>query len=338
MQKDLTLIKIILGQNQPKQADIIIPKKDQLAYFSYIEFIDEKFDKLVLKATQKIFPQAAMEIRIDKDPAMGANNKKIWIEHDLYFEEANHRGTYWAPFWGANNQGEKIPLEKALFTFEYFLNYVTNNGSSINHVIEQFNFTDNTPYFPNNASLNESEVDDFLLQSVPLLKKYSRGYGLWAYRDYADNALYNSSFELGLDGWETGGHVTINEIEGQKQLELTKNSSIAQTYNPFARHMLATSYKQLNLCLESLDTGNIDIYANNLLVLTAIINKGNNCISLDAENFINAKQIEFKLVSQSTLTIDEIKLYGFVQRLRVYDEFNHSSLYLQSIQKINKEL
>lgn len=338
IQKDLTLLKIILGQNQPRQDNITIPKKDQLAYFYYIEFIDKKFDELVLKTTKTIFPQTAMEIRIDKDPAIGANNEKIWVEHNLYFEEVNHRGTYWAPFWGANNQGEKITLEKALFTFEYFLNYVTDNGKSTNHVIEQFNFTDNTPYFPNNASLYEEEVDDFLIKSVPLLKKYSRGYGLWAYRDYADNALYNSSFELGLDGWKTEGHVSIHETEGQKQLILTKNSSISQNYNPYARHMLATSYKQLNLCIESLKTGHIDVYANNHLETTAILNKGSNCITLNAENFINAKQIEFKLAAQSELIIDEIKLYGFVQSLGVYDEFNRSGLYLKSIQKINGEL
>jgi len=338
MQKDLTILKIILGKNEPKMADIAIPTKDEIAYFYYIEFIDKKFNELVLKTTKQVFPQTAMEIRIDKDPVKAVNGEKIWIGHNLYFDEPNHRGTYWAPFWGADNQGEKLSLKQAIFNFEYFLNYVTKNGTSTNHVIEQFNFTDNTPYFPNNASLNEFEVEEFLRQSAPLLKKYSRGYGVWAYRDYADNALYNASFEMGLDGWETQGELKLLKAEGDNQLTMTKNSSISQNYNPHARHMLATSYKQLNLCLKSVNTGALDIYINQNVVAHAILNKGDNCIKFKTDNFISAKQVNFKIVANTNLILDEIKLYGFVQRLGMYDEFDRPSVYVNYIIKLNNQL
>lgn len=338
MNKEPTLLKMILGENEPKLADIVLPKKEDMAYFFYIDFIDKRFDELVLKTTKQVFPQTAMEIRIDKDPAKGANGENIWIGHDLYFDEPNHRGTYWAPFWGADNQGEKLSLKQALFNFEYFLNYITDNGKSTNHVIEQFNFTDNTPYFPNNASLNETDVAEFLELSAPLIKKYSSGYGVWAYRDYADNALYNASFEMGLDGWEIQGEAKLLETKGDNLIVLGKGSSISQSYNPHARHMLAISYNQLSLCLYSATLGELDVYMNQNLVAQAILDKGDNCIEFESEKFIKADQVEFKIVAKTNLTIDEIKLYGFVQKLGMYDEFNKPGSHLNAVKQLNVEL
>ena len=336
MKKDKTLLKMILGKNDIKQADIALPKKDEMAYFYYIEFIDKKFDELILSSTKSVFPQTAMEIRVDKDPAVSSTAEKIWIEHDLYFDEPNHRGTYWAPFWGADNQGEKLTLKQALFNFEYFLNYATNQGQSTNHVVEQFNFTDNTPYFPNNASLNDNDVSEFLLQSIPLFKKYSAGYGVWAYRDYADNAIYNASFEFGLDGWDNS-NVRIVGDSGDQQLKLNTGGFISQQFRPHERFMLARSYQQLDLCIKAEQTGSLSVYANDNLETTLIVNQGDNCFKLNASNFIN-ESAEFKLIAQSDIIIDEIKLYGFVQKLGVYDEFNNTGPYLKAIQQVNSTL
>lgn len=338
MQKDLNILKVIVGQNTIKEENITIPNKNEMEYVYYIEFIDEKFDELVLKTTRSIFPQTAMEIRIDKDPVKGVNGEIIWVEHKLYFDEKNHRGTYWAPFWGADNQGEKLSLKQALFNFEYFLNYVTDNGESTNHVIEQFNFADNTPYFPNNASMHESDVAEFLKQSAPLLKKYSQGYGVWAYRDYADNALYNASFEFELDGWVSSGEVKIIKEEGDNQLTMSKNSSIAQSYNPHQRHMLARSYQLLNLCIHAESSGEIDVFANNDLIANALLNKGENCIEVPAEKLVNASLVEFKIIASSDVILDELKLYGFVQILGVYDEFNQAGIHLNSVKLLNTQL
>lgn len=338
LQRDEMTLKVVMGNNTIKKELIAIPKKTDMAYFYYIEFIDKKFEELVLKPTQSIFLQTAMEIRIDKDPVKSATGENIWVGHKLYFDEKNHRGTYWAPFWGANNQGEKLPLKQALFNFEYFLNYVTDNGKSTNHVIEQFNFTDNTPYFPNHASLNESEVAEFLSKSAPLLKKYSNGYGVWAYRDYVDNSLYNSSFEVGLDGWVTQGEVKLIKGNRDNQIKLSKDSSISQSYNPHTRHMLATSYQQLNFCFVSENTGNIDIYSSSDLVANIAVETGTNCIKFQAEKLVTAKQVELRIVANNDLVLDELKLYGFVQKLGMYDEFNSPASHLKAIKQLNVKL
>jgi hypothetical protein len=338
MQKDLTLLKVLLGRNEIKKNEISLPNKQDGDYFYYIEFIDQQLNKLILNPAKQVFPEASMEIRIDKDPAKAMNGENIWVSHDLHLDDKKHRGTYWAPFWGADNNGEIISLKQALFNFEYFLNYVTDQGKSTNHVIEQFNFTDNTPYFPNNAKLADDEVDDFLLASVPLLKKFSAGYGVWAYKDYADNALYNSSFEIGLSGWASQGNVEIITNNQDKQLQLNQSSSISQSYKPTERFMLANSYSQLNLCLDVIKPGRLEIYVNQGIQKSIDLEKGNQCYQLQALAFVNDMQEEIKFVAKTDLTIDEIKLYGFVQKLGLYDEFGQKGPYLDAIQLINTKL
>ena len=190
LSQDTNKVKLILGVNELDESQIAIPSKEEMSYLYYLEYIDMKFDELILNSTKEIFPEAAMEIRVDKDPILNSSGKTVWIEHDLHFDEENHRGTYWAPFWGAQNKGELLSAKESLANFEYFLKTVTNSNQSNNHVIEQFNFTDNTPYFPNNAEINSNEIDEFLLDTVPLLKKYSSGYGLWAYINHYPHSLY----------------------------------------------------------------------------------------------------------------------------------------------------
>lgn len=338
MEKDETLLKILLGKNETKKTDITVPTKSDPTYFYYIEFIDQRFDALILSPAKSVFPQAAMEIRIDKDPVTSTTAEKIWVPHNLYFDEVNHRGTYWAPFWGAENNGEKLSLERTLFNFEYFLKYVTNQGKSTNHVIEQFNFTDNTPYFPNNAVIEKTKVNDFLVAAVPLLKEYSQGYGVWAYRDYADNALFNASFEMGLDGWTTGGDVTIVGDDSSHELRINRDGFISQTFQPHERFILATAYQQLDLCLFASATGNMEIYVNNELEKLLTVDKGNNCFQLDANKFVTNQHTNFKLVSKSDLIVDEIILFGFVQKLGLYDETNQPGPYIKSIRDINVKL
>src|SRR5699024_11096258 len=71
--------------------------------------------------------------------------------------------------------------------------------------LDQLLFTDNTPGFEENPRLAEAEEAEFLRSAAPVLEEYTMGYGIWTYRDYCNNKLYNSQFALGTKGWETSG-------------------------------------------------------------------------------------------------------------------------------------
>ena len=98
---------------------------------------------------------------------------------------------------------------------EKVLLHSTGNATSL-PILGQFNFQDNTPHMMHVLkSIDLEECNAFLEKSAALLKKYTKGYGLWAYRNYRQSEIFNGSFLLGLEGWKSqkGGEGSI-EIEG----------------------------------------------------------------------------------------------------------------------------
>ncbi len=330
------LIKVIIGKNEINIADTPIPQKSAQAYVLYSQFVDDQLDQ-ILQLTRTVFPGTALEVRIDKYPVK-VNDNNIWIGHDLYLEDDVHRATYWAPFWGAENKGELITADEAIEKFDYFLNMVTNNGNNINHIIEQFNFTDNTPYFPNNANIKPDEVNDFLHKAAPLLKQKSTGYGLWAYRDYADNLFYNAYFEQGLHGWQHNEQVEIETIDGDNYVRIKDDGFIEQTMRISDRVMLAASYDHMNFCYHGHKAGELVITINQEDVAQLKTQTGNHCHQIPVQLFKQHLNGTIRIQALSEVIMDEIKLFGFIQKLGVYDHFGQPGPYLEGVRQLNRSL
>ncbi len=330
------LVKVIIGKNNIQAFDTPIPLKSEQSYVLYTQFIDDQLDQ-ILQLTRTVFPLAALEVRIDKYP-IRVEEQNIWIGHNLYLDDNNHRATYWAPFWGAENYGELLTAEQALTNFDYFLNQVTREGSNINHIIEQFNFTDNTPYFPNNANIKPEEVNEFLAKAAPLLKEKSIGYGLWAYRDYADNLFYNAYFEQGLDGWQHNDQVSIETIEGDNYVHIQVGGFIEQSMVISDRVMLATSYKHMNFCYQGHQAGQVIVTINNEQVAEIETKEGMQCHLIPVDLFKKHLTGTIKIQALNDVVFDEIKLFGFVQELGVYDHFGQPGPYLEGVRQLNRVL
>lgn len=332
--KNHDIVKVLFKSNNINFSEVKVPKPAEVSYVLYLQFIDGLLDERVLKPAQSTFPNAAMEIRVDKLPIQQGNHY-TWVGHDLYLQEKNHRGTYWAPFWGAENKGELLSAEQALINFEHFLKVVTNDQENTNHVIEQFNFYDNTPYFPNNANIKPEEIDDFLLGSAALLKDYSQGFGVWAYWDYEDNGLFNGSFEMGLEGWQVQGKVAVINDRSDQQLMMTAGSSIKQSFVAGDRFMLAGSYGSLNLCIQSNTRSELVIKINELYQSSWSIKQGNNCTNIDAEPFKKNTPTSVTLSATQDVEFDELNLNGFTQVLGLYDADGKPSQNLEAYKKLN---
>jgi len=334
--KDSNVLRVLLGVNELNHHDIPIPTTQDESYVFYIEFIDQQLDQILLN-TQQVFPQAALEIRVDKDPVKQGESF-IWVGHELYLDESNHRGTYWAPFWGAANQGELLTAEQALKNFRYFLKYVTADGNNTNHVIEQFNFTDNTPYFPNNANILPDEIDDFLLASAPLLKQYTAGAGVWAYRNYHDNALYNGSFEMGLNGWQTSGQTELQGDEFDRQLSMTNGSTISQSFIPVDHFMLISAYETVDWCFVADAHGQLELLINEQPLHLAKVMPGENCFPVDAAPLKSSTPVQVGFIAHSDLVVDEFSIHGFTQDLGLYQTNGEPGRYLPAYRQLNQLL
>ena len=62
---------------------------------------------------------------------------------------------------------------------------------------------------------------DFVKRSAPILKDTTCGYGLWVYRNYVNDCVYNGQFALGLTGWDTTGNVEKTEHDRSKAVSYT---------------------------------------------------------------------------------------------------------------------
>ena len=68
----------------------------------------------------------------------------------------------------------------------------------------------------------------FVRSLAPVLSGRTNGYGLWVYRNYVNNAVYNSQFALDQEGWSFSGDSRIEERNGSKAAVIRKKGSISQ--------------------------------------------------------------------------------------------------------------
>lgn len=61
---------------------------------------------------------------------------------------------------------------------------------------------DSTEAFSHNTQVEDEQVGEFVRNLAPVLSGRTNGYGLWVYRNYVNNAVYNSQFALEPGGLE----------------------------------------------------------------------------------------------------------------------------------------
>ncbi len=336
----LQLVEMLYAESLGSMQLVPVPERDSAAFWFFLRFVDQFLvDKLVAPGRQ-VLPELAMEVRVDKDPIYNSENT-FWAEHDLALSDEQMRGSYWGAYYGANNQGELLSAQEALDHFEFMLDEVSDHGKNINHIVEQFNFVDNTPGFIGHARIDEEELAAFLQGAAELLKQKSRGYGLWAYHDYADSAIYNGSFELGLRGWDTRGEAeVVSNDDGDLTLQIQADAVISQTFNPFARFAGLGPSEQITFCANFTKVAqatHVSLLLNGTPYGDLDVDESSqHCTVMDAQA-IKQSEVVFSIMTDHEIQIDDIRLYSFVQVLNVYDENGQPGPLRDLIVRMNTE-
>jgi hypothetical protein len=183
--------------------DTLVPRHETPAIAAWMSFFDDFYQERLGALARAAFGRMHFEVRSDRYPLTGPNGVE-WLPFSTRNEADDQvRYCYWAPFFGARNEGETLTAAEATRGLAYFLQVM---GERRNIVIEQFNFTDNTlAYAGTHARIAPGALPEFFARAAQLLAERSRGYGLWAYRDYRENMIYNSRFNRGLEDWQTEG-------------------------------------------------------------------------------------------------------------------------------------
>lgn len=332
----------IYGQEIHSWEEVPVPEREKEAFELYYQFIDELLVEKFYKPAQNKFPKLSMEVRVDSDPVYLAGNEIEWYSHKATFDLPNSEyiTTYYSPAMGALNEGDETSASEALKRQEILFADIKSFSNNKKIFVDQFLYTDNTPEFARNTKVKRDELDDFIRGASEILGKYTNGYGLWVYKDYAANMLYNSQFEVGMKGWEVNrGDVEILEINGDNALVLKNQGSITQF---FVKE--GDFYRKFSKTIKIWFNANAIDNPTNLTIKIGSItyNKKINITNKMYKIEIPIEQIDnYNLsfeVEDGTVAIDDIKLFSFVQEANIYTLTGEKGKLLKSIQDLNKKL
>lgn len=314
---------------------IPIPQRDEPGMSIFYDFFDESMNKLLVD-TQEVFPNISMEVRLDSDIVNDKEGNAYYYPHTNQYMCGNSDFTcvmYGIPM-GFENKGEKVIAKQALKQSESILSSISKYNEYKPIYIEQFLFCDNTPKFSHNAQIIDEDINEYLQNIASILKKYSRGYGLWVYKNYRNNMIYNSQFALESKGWNVVGQPEFVRFSDSNVCCISSGDSIYQTI-PKTRDVFPSDIYHFSFnVLKNVHDSNICIHLGNTKKNILINKPGKYTIDFELQNGLDFR---LELVSGEAI-IDNLCLYSFVQNGQVYDENNNKLECADTIRELNLSL
>lgn len=323
------------GTAYKEYKDIAVPTRKEPAMYAMYEFFDYFLNDL-LRESQVYFPDLSMEVRLDWDVTYDLEGNLQYFEHkDTYLcENSSVISTMYGIPMGCINNGEKLSYKEALEKTEYILRQLDEKSEGKAIYIEQFLFADNTPAFSKNAQIKEKQVNKYLETVADTLLDYSEGYGIWTYRNYRTNMVYNPQFALAEKGWETEGDIEF-DLSGESNVcIMKKGASLFQNIPDIRNHFPKEEYR-VSIDVKTMDSP---------LKLKISVGNELQTITVDQSKEIElvfpaGDRYDLKIeVLEGKAVIDNINLYSHVQEGFLYDERNEALKYIDSLRILNNEL
>ena len=318
--------------NFKNYSDVYVPVSEEGYAIEWFEFVDE-FTVNLLNQTQQVFPELSMEVRTDYDSVGTHAGKELF----------NHQGTWscvggdytaimYKPCQGVNGK-ESMSSSEAISSLDNWLNNIYSNNGNKPLYVEQFLFVDNTPgYYDGNIIQNE-EMSEYLMKSAEIFKKYAYGYGVWVYKDYSNNLLYNPQFALDMSGWIASGKTDVERRNQSNVAKITANSEIYQAIPVWRISVGVSECYEFVMDYEVNGTGTVNIQVGTQLQSKEVSGKGRLSLQFERED-----DMSVRIGSNSDIYVDNIKLYNFTQSQRIYDIYNTELEYIEAIRQLNKKL
>lgn len=307
----------------------------------WISFFDHVLRERVLGACAPHFPELGIEVRVDAYPVPGERGVIEWVHFDLFDDWRGPRYLYWGPFYGMTNQGERISARTAQDGLRHLLQRFKGPRRP---VIDQFNFTDETLDFAShNARIRDDEMPVFITGSADMIRQETSGYWLWAYRDYRENWLVNPSFQRQGAGWEVDAGDEVTFSSEPALAWLGPGARLSQVFHPEMRAQAAQgAYRdfQCDVVLEGIatETSLQALFDGQALAGTRLAS-GELRFSIPGSR-VNWQQARITLINTGSrpVALREVYFHGFVQRLRVRNEFGEPGPFLSAIKALNQAL
>lgn len=211
--------------------DVYLPDSlDSYGRKAFYQFYDDFLNR-ILAETQTVFPDLSMEVRLDVDPVKRPDGTLEGAPHDSTFScgTSGFSSAMYSACMGFESMGQTVSAASAIANANLYLDHMSAASGGKKLYLDQFLFTDNTPGFEKNAKLAESEKRAYLDGMADIFKAKTMGYGIWSYRDYGDNKLYNAQFALDKQGWTFSGGSYIENRNGNKMAAVPVSGKISQS-------------------------------------------------------------------------------------------------------------
>lgn len=199
--------------------------------------------------------------------------------------------------------------------------------------VEQFLYVDNTPGYVDGNIFSGNGLNEYIVKSADVFKRYAYGYGVWVYKDYCNNMLYNPQFALDTKGWEVTGKVSVENRDGSKAAKMSAGSELCQVIPVWRASVGMADIYEFVMDCNAKDSGNITVRIGTQ-VQTVEVN-GNEKVSLQFER---EDDMSLRIETGCEVFIDNVKLYNFVQSQELYDMAGQELSCIESVRELNAAL
>jgi hypothetical protein len=254
--KTLAELCAAYGDRFPSFEAIPLPRANRPGYELLLQYFDEAFLGKLFHPAKTAFGNLSAEARSDWDPIYHADGTVRWVDHKDTFDlpDTQYVTTHYAACMGAENNGKPLPLDIAATLLDKKLAELAAISGGRKLIVDQFIYFDDILSPSANSFPNAGDLPEYIAKAGPSLARHTAGYGLWMFRDYRANVVYNPSFQVGLHGWDIKGTMAIEE--GGTLLD--SGARLTQRINKLSTLLAGFTVADEATCLvraKALDTG-----------------------------------------------------------------------------------
>ena len=293
----------------------------------FLKWMDAKIGAFI-----KVIPSYGYEVRVDSD-RIEKNGKIEWFSHGSTYNVGKDKQliTYWAPYFGAKNNGETLKGIDAAKSFNWMFDLISAEVPTAKPFVDQFNFYDNSPGTETNAKIGDDQYVDFFNRASKILLTRSSGYSLWAVRDYRHNLVVNPAFSEGEFGWQFK-NVKLRDYV----VTITTKSQLAHTIPRSRLLVLKATEGELVIDTRS-GAGWVEFPPQNTRLKFGL---GRTSIKVNIAKSANRDgDLKLTIHSDSDNTqLNSISFYGHKQVGNVFSENGDKGFFYDSIKSLNFDI
>lgn len=284
--------------------------------------MDRKLMEL-LTQTQDVFPNLSMECRLHNDMSGG----KVYSHENTFgCGSAPYSSAMLAVSMGFPD-GTVVDPASAANMSSQMISRVQAAGKPV--FIDQFLYMESTPGYEKLA--NVSDVNAYLSAMADVFNRQTMGYGIWAYRDYADSIIYNPEFGRGEKGWKFY-NARVEDVNGNKKAYLESGASISQS---LTGRGFSNSYdSKARMTVDAAENGKINMTVGGESRSVDIV-QGSQVVEVDFGKQVKG---DIRISASVPVYVDNVKLYSHITEGNIYKLDGTPGEYLSGIRAMNNKI